>query len=171
MKDDEHRLLQDEARLLRNEANKLQQTWENKWNSWVVEKSNLNQEIKTLRESLNSVEDYYKEASETRDREINVLRQHYQLLQEKQEYYQKLADDKVQTDKHLRELRTRDLSFKEQKGREIIEALQAESERAHQESEDLKSSSEQKMRDLEKAYQNKIKLLEEKEGTITYQNQ
>ena len=27
------------------------------------------------------------------------------------------------------------------------------------------------MRDLEKAYQNKIKLLEEKEGTITYQNQ
>ena len=61
----------------------------------MVEKSNLNQEIKTLRESLNSVEDYYKEASETRDREINVLRQHYQLLQEKQEYYQKLADDKV----------------------------------------------------------------------------
>ena len=55
----------------------------------------MNQEIKTLRESLNSVEDYYKEASETRDREINVLRQHYQLLQEKQEYYQKLADDKV----------------------------------------------------------------------------
>ena len=123
MKDDEHRLLQDEARLLRNEANKLQQTWESKWNQWVKEKANLQEEIKTLWGSLSSVETYYTEASESRDREIHVLRQHQNLLQEKQDYYQKLADDKVQTDKHLWELRTRDISFKEQKGREVIESL------------------------------------------------
>ena len=82
-----------------------------------------------------------------------------------------MADDKVQTDKHLRELRTRDISFKEQKGREVIESLQAEADRSHQEVNDLKDSGAKHMRELEAAYQSKINTLEEKEGVITDQNQ
>jgi hypothetical protein len=67
MKDEEHRLLADEVKMLRQEANRLQFFWENQFNDWVKEKNTLNNEIRALRQSLSSVEDYYKESNEVRE--------------------------------------------------------------------------------------------------------
>ena len=99
MKDEEHRLLADEVKLLRSEANRLQAFWENQFNDWVKEKSTLNEEISALRESLSSVESYYKEATDSRVEEFQILQEQNALLKQKEDYYLKLANDKVQTDK------------------------------------------------------------------------
>ena len=46
-----------------------------------------------------------------RDIEIETLKSQSDSLRQKEEYYIKLANDKVQTDKQLRDLRERDASF------------------------------------------------------------
>jgi len=80
MKDEEHKLLSDEVKLLRSEANRLQAFWESQFNDWVKEKSTLSSEIKVLWESLSSVEQYYKDASDIRDNEIDILKSHSDQL-------------------------------------------------------------------------------------------
>ena len=101
MKDEEHRLLQD----------------------WVKEKHTLTHEIQALRQSLNSVEDYYKESSGLRDQEIEILKSQSETLKQKEKYYIKLTTDKVQTDKQLRDLRERDATFQQNKNLEIMKNL------------------------------------------------
>lgn len=123
MKDEEHRLLQDEVKMLRSEANRLQFFWENQFNDWVKEKHTLTHEIQALRQSLNSVEDYYKESSGLRDQEIEILKSQSETLRQKEKYYIKLTMDKVQTDKQLRDLRERDATFQQNKNLEIMKNL------------------------------------------------
>lgn len=101
MKDQEHKLLVDEVKILRTESNRLQAFWENQFNDWVQEKHTLTNEIQALRSSLSSAEEYYKEASTLRDKEIQILQEQTSNLAQKEEYYLKLANDKVQTDKQL----------------------------------------------------------------------
>jgi len=76
MKDEEHKLLADEVKLLRSEANKLQAFWESQFNDWVSEKHTLTNEIQALWESLSSVESYYKESTDIKQKEIDVLHSH-----------------------------------------------------------------------------------------------
>lgn len=123
MKDEEHRLLQDEVKMLRSEANRLQFFWESQFNDWVKEKHTLTHEIQALRQSLNSVEDYYKESSGLRDQEIEILKSQSDTLKQKEKYYIKLTTDKVQTDKQLRDLRERDATFQQNKNLEIMKNL------------------------------------------------
>lgn len=123
MKDEEHRLLQDEVKMLRSEANRLQFFWESQFNDWVKEKHTLTHEIQALRQSLNSVEDYYKESSGLRDQEIEILKSQSETLRQKEKYYIKLTTDKVQTDKQLRDLRERDATFQQNKNLEIMKNL------------------------------------------------
>ena len=123
MKDEEHRLLQDEVKMLRSEANRLQFFWESQFNDWVKEKHTLTHEIQALRQSLNSVEDYYKESSGLRDQEIEILKSESETLKQKEKYYIKLTTDKVQTDKQLRDLRERDATFQQNKNLEIMKNL------------------------------------------------
>lgn len=123
MKDEEHRLLQDEVKMLRSEANRLQFFWESQFNDWVKEKHTLTHEIQALRQSLNSVEDYYKESSGLRDQEIEILKSQSETLKQKEKYYIKLTTDKVQTDKQLRDLRERDATFQQNKNLEIMKNL------------------------------------------------
>ena len=123
MKDEEHRLLQDEVKMLRSEANRLQFFWESQFNDWVKEKDTLTHEIQALRQSLNSVEDYYKESSGLRDQEIEILKSQSETLRQKEKYYIKLTTDKVQTDKQLRDLRERDATFQQNKNLEIMKNL------------------------------------------------
>lgn len=52
-------------------------------------------------------------------------------MQQKEDYYTKLANDKVQTDKQLWDLKERDQSFKQNKYEEIIKKLEAETEKAY----------------------------------------
>lgn len=120
MKDEEHRLLADEAKLLWSEANRLQAFWENQFKDWVQEKATLNQEIFALRESLSSVEDYYKEATNSWANEFEILKDSNLLLKQKEDYYLKLANDKIQTDKQLRDLKERDQTFYQTKTNEIF---------------------------------------------------
>jgi len=76
MKDEEYKLLSDEVKLLWSEANKLQAFWESQFNDWVSEKHTLTNEIQALRESLSSVESYYKESTDLKEKEIDVLQSH-----------------------------------------------------------------------------------------------
>ena len=101
MKEKEHKLLVDEVKILRTESNRLQAFWESQFNDWVSEKHTLTNEIEALRKSLSSAEEYYKEASTLRDEEIQILQEQTASLTQKEEYYVKLANDKVQTDKQL----------------------------------------------------------------------
>lgn len=101
MKDQEHKLLVDEVKILRTESNRLQAFWENQFNDWVQEKHTLTNEIQALRSSLSSAEEYYKESSTLRDKEIQILQEQTSNLAQKEDYYLKLANDKVQTDKQL----------------------------------------------------------------------
>lgn len=52
-------------------------------------------------------------------------------MQQKEDYYTKLANDKIQTDKQLWDLKERDQSFKQNKYEEIIKKLEAETEKAY----------------------------------------
>ncbi len=96
-----------------------------------MEKNTLTSEILALRESLASAENYYKESSELRDQEVEVLNQTSALLKQKEDYYLKLANDKIQTDKQLWDLWERDQTFSQNKQSEIIKNLEAETEKAY----------------------------------------
>ena len=66
-----------------------------------------------------------------RDNEIEILKASSENLRQKEEYYLKLANDKVQTDKQLRDLRDRDATFNQNKTTEIMKSLQTEAEKAY----------------------------------------
>jgi len=51
----------------------------------------LKEEISALRETRESVEEYYDEATENRNQEIECMKQNIEDLKHKQEYYVKLA--------------------------------------------------------------------------------
>ena len=80
---------------MRTETNKLNAFWEKQSDAWVKERATLQDEITALRETRESVEQYYDEATEARNQEIDCLKDHIQQLTQNEDYYLKLAQDKV----------------------------------------------------------------------------
>ncbi len=170
MKDEEHRLLADEVKLLRSESNKLQAFWENQFNEWVAEKSTLKEEIDALRNSLGTAEKYYQDATDMREKERALLRDNTEFLKQKEDYYIKLANDKVETERQLREIRDKDKNFKQQKTEKLTETLRTQADRAFKAAENAKKHQDNYETELRTDYEQQIEQLQESQGVLTYQN-
>ena len=164
MKDQEHKLTMDEVKLLRIEASKLQKFWDNQFNEWVKEKRTYQEEIKSLRHNIETVEEYYREATDLRKEENDMLAEQRHLLRQKEEYYGKLANDKIETEAITKEQRERDDAARDEKASKIIAMLRKEVEEAHTEIKKLKDSNSRRVQELEEAYSHKVSLINEKRG-------
>ena len=171
MKDQEHKLTMDEVKLLRIEANKLQKFWDNQFNDWVKEKRTYQSEISSLRENLKTVEDYYKEASELRQEENGLLAEQRHLHREKEEYYIKLANEKIEIEAINKEQRERDEQVRDEKSSKIISILRKEIDEAHHEIKRLKDQNQARVKDIQETYEKKLAISNEKEGVSEYHNQ
>ena len=171
MKDQEHKLTMDEVKLLRIEANKLQKFWDNQFNDWVMEKRTYQNEINSLRENLRTVEDYYKEATELRKEENDLLAEQRHLHREKEEYYIKLANDKIEVEAINKDQRERDEQIREEKSTKIINILRKEIDEAHHEIKKLKDYNNSKIKEIEETYEKKLSIASEKEGVSEYHSQ
>jgi chromosome segregation ATPase len=85
MKDQESKLVSDEVKLLRIEGNKLQKFWDNQFNDWVKEKRTYQDEIESLRNTIDTVEEYYGEVTELRKEENDLLAEQRHILREKED--------------------------------------------------------------------------------------
>jgi uncharacterized protein YydD (DUF2326 family) len=102
---------------------------------WSKEKETLQSEIAALRDSLSSVESFYQEATDARNSEAELLREHWEALKQKEDYYVKLASDKAATDKQLRDLRERDAAFQKERTTEILDQVRKEAQSAFEKQE------------------------------------
>lgn len=171
MKDQEHKLTTDEVKLLRIEATKLQKFWDSQFNEWVKEKRTYQDEIKSLRTNLEAVEEFYTEATELRKDENDLLAEQRHLLREKEEYYIKLANEKIEIETQSKEERERAELARDEKSSKIIAMLRKEVEESHNEIKRLKDSNHRRVQELEQAYEKKLGILNEKEGVTQYHNQ
>ena len=161
MKDEEHRLQQSEVKLLRTETNKLNAFWEKQSDAWVKERATLQDEISALRETRESVEEYYNEATESRNSEIDCLKDHVKLLAQKEDYYLKLAQDKAQTDKQLRELRERDQRFTEENNTHILKDAREEAQKAYDAQNASKKVNDNYVRDMQQKFNEKLEAMKD----------
>jgi hypothetical protein len=171
MKDQEHKLTMDEVKLLRIEANKLQKFWDNQFNEWVKEKRTYQSEIKSLRNTIDTVEEFYSEATDLRKEENELLAEQRHFLRDKEEYYIKLANEKIEIESETKQQRERENLSKREDTSKIIEMLRNEVHEAHNEIKRLKDSNHRRVQELEDAYEKKLQLIHEKEGTSEYHNQ
>lgn len=158
-------------KLLRTEANKLNAFWEKQSDAWVKERATLVEEISALRETRESVEEYYQEATDARNQETECLKDHIQLLAQKEDYYIKLAQDKVQTDKQLRELRDREQKFTEQTSTELLSEAREEAQKAYDAEVASKRVNDSYVKDLAQKNHEKFEAMKEREGAITFENE
>lgn len=171
MKDQENKLTLDEVKLLRIESAKLQKFWDGQFNEWVREKKTYQEEIKSLRNNIEAVEEFYKEATDLRREENDTLQEQRHLLRSKEEYYIKLANDKIVTEETTKEQRERDDAMRDEKASKLIQMLRKQVEEAHTEIKKLKDSNQRRVQELEAAYTEKLNLVQEKEGISQYHNQ
>ena len=184
MKDEEHKLTIEEVKLLRTEATKLQKFWDNKFNEWVHQEKTYRDEISALRDSLDSVEEYYNEAAELRKAENEMLAEQRRLLKEKEDFYIQTTSQMPNTyqspisqsssiDFHNpnKELRDHENQQHDQKTSKIISMLKQELEDSHNEIKKLKDQNIRRLKELEDGYEKKISIINEKEGTAEFYNQ
>ena len=184
MKDEEHKLTIEEVKLLRTEATKLQKFWDNKFNEWVHQEKTYRDEISALRDSLDSVEEYYNEAAELRKAENEMLAEQRRLLKEKEDFYiqmtsqmpnmnQSPISQSSSIDFHNpnKELRDHENQQHDQKTSKIINMLKQELEDSHNEIKKLKDQNIRRLKELEDGYEKKISIINEKEGTAEFYNQ
>ena len=184
MKDEEHKLTIEEVKLLRTEATKLQKFWDNKFNEWVHQEKTYRDEISALRDSLDSVEEYYNEAAELRKAENEMLAEQRRLLKEKEDFYiqmtsqmpnmnQSPISQSSSIDFHNpnKELRDHENQQHDQKTSKIISMLKQELEDSHNEIKKLKDQNIRRLKELEDGYEKKISIINEKEGTAEFYNQ
>jgi hypothetical protein len=171
MKDEEHKLTLEEVKMLRSEASQLQKFWDTQFNEWVKEKRTLQDEIYTLRESLGSVEEYYHEATELRRTENEMLAEQRHLHKEKEEFYIKLANEKIEIESETKDLRERELQESQEKSAKIINMLREEVDDSHAEIKKLKDQNQRRLLELENTFERKIYVANEKEGTTEFHNQ
>ena len=184
MKDEEHKLTIEEVKLLRTEATKLQKFWDNKFNEWVHQEKTYRDEISALRDSLDSVEEYYNEAAELRKAENEMLAEQRRLLKEKEDFYIQTTSQMPNTyqspisqsssiDFHNpnKELRDHENQQHDQKTSKIINMLKQELEDSHNEIKKLKDQNIRRLKELEDGYEKKISIINEKEGTAEFYNQ
>ena len=103
-----------------------------------------------------------------RDIEIETLKSQSDSLRQKEEYYIKLANDKVQTDKQLRDLRERDASFQQNKNLEIMKSLQTETEKSYKQIESTRRQTDQVVKQLKSSHEQEMKLMNQKHGVEVY---
>ena len=184
MKDEEHKLTIEEVKLLRTEATKLQKFWDNQFNEWVNEKRTYLDEIDALRESLGSVEEYYNEATELRKAENEMLAEQRRSLIEKENFYVKMKNQipamnqsptsqtsSIDYHNPNKDLKEREDQQHDQKTSKIINMLKQELEDSHNEIKKLKDQNLRRLKQLEDGYENKISIINEKEGTAEFYNQ
>jgi chromosome segregation ATPase len=123
MKDQESKLVSDEVKLLRIEGNKLQKFWDNQFNDWVKEKRTYQDEIESLRNTIDTVEEYYGEVTELRKEENDLLAEQRHILREKEDFYVKLANEKIEIESTTKEMRDREAANKTQDTSKITEML------------------------------------------------
>lgn len=157
--------------MLRQEANKLQAHWESELVDWAKEKETLQSEITALRDSLSSVEGFYQEATDARNAEAELLKGHAEALRQKEDYYVKLASDKAQTDKQLRDLRDRDAKFQSERTTQILDEVRGQAKGAFEAQEAATKVNDQYVADLERKYAEKVQILTDREGVLTYENE
>jgi len=162
--------MHDEVKSLRTECNRLQSHWEKQFDDWVQEKKTLRDEIHSLRDSIASVEEYYQEASNMRDQEYELLRAQKEKLIEKEEYYLRLAEDKEETDRQLRELKDRDATFKKDDLGSVMASLREEAVKTYRSQNLAKKQNDDLLKDLKATYNEKVNVFTEKEGVLTYEN-
>lgn len=171
MKDQEQKLTMDEVKLLRIEANKLQKFWDGQFNEWVREKKTYTDEIKSLRNNIETVEEFYKEATDLRKEENAMLAEQKHLLREKEDYYVKLSNEKIEVELLTKDLREKEEQNREENSSRIINILRKEVQDAHNEIKKLKDHNKNKVAELEEIYGKKISIIHEKEGVSEYHNQ
>ena len=103
MKDEEHQLVNDEVKLLRVETSKLQDFWQGQFETWTGEKDDLQDEITALRDSLESVETYYQEATDMRREESQALKDQTENLREKEIYYLDLVKQRQESEEAMKD--------------------------------------------------------------------
>lgn len=89
-KDVEYKLIDEEVKLLRAEARKNENFWQNQFNSWVVEKNNLQKEIRCLVDGNNDAQSYYTEMTNLLKDEVQLFKMAKDSLNEKTEYMNEL---------------------------------------------------------------------------------
>ena len=171
MKDEEHKLTSEEVRTLRMETKRLEDHWNKQFDQWVLEKRTLNDEIQALRNSYNSVEKYYKEATELRMTENELLAEQRHLTKEKENFYIKLANEKCEIESDTKELRDLEQQDQQEKSSKVINMLKQEVDDAHVEIKKLKDQNQRRLQELESTYEHKIQVIHEKEGATEFYNQ
>ncbi|CAI2366577.1 unnamed protein product [Moneuplotes crassus] len=171
MKDQEHKLTTDEVKLLRIEASKMQKSTDKMFNDWVNEKNGLHLEINSLRDNLKAVETYYHEAKDLKNQESDLIAEQRHKLREKEEYYIQLANQKIEIESAMKEQREREDADREEKTERIINMLRKELSDAHGEIKKLQNYHNSKIEEIEQLHEEKIKIINEKEGSSQYHNQ